>query len=102
MFQVRDLVKVIIPLRDVQLVEKNDNLVGGAVFPSSMVVTTKGKVSIKILLKVLCNLWTVYFIFIYSILFIFISLFFIRPFEKRSYYVILLGVCPSIRQSVRL
>ena len=36
--------RIIIPLRDVQLVEKNDNLVGGAVFPSSMVVTTKGKV----------------------------------------------------------
>ena len=74
MFQVKDLVKVIIPLRDVQLVEKNDNLVGGAVFPSSMVVTTKGKVSIKILLKVLCNLWTVYFIF--SLFFFFSFLYF--------------------------
>ena len=44
LFQVKYLVRVIIPLRDVQLVEKNDNPVGGAVFPSSMVVTTKGKV----------------------------------------------------------
>ena len=28
--------------------------------------------------------------------------FFIRPFEKRSYYVIPLGVRPSVRLSVRL
>ena len=27
---------------------------------------------------------------------------FIRPFEKRSYYVIPLGVCPSVYPSVRL
>ena len=27
---------------------------------------------------------------------------FIRPFEKRSYYVIPLGVRPSVRPSVRL
>ena len=27
--------------------------------------------------------------------------FFIRPFEKRSYYVIPPGVCPSVRPSVR-
>lgn len=42
--QVRDLVTVVIPLREVVLVEKVDNAASGELGTDSLVVTTKGKV----------------------------------------------------------
>ncbi|XP_060561507.1 TBC1 domain family member 9B-like [Ruditapes philippinarum] len=44
--RVRDLVTMIIPLRDVNTVEKVDSPVGGTLYMNAMVVTTKGKVNV--------------------------------------------------------
>ncbi|ESO97799.1 hypothetical protein LOTGIDRAFT_152898 [Lottia gigantea] len=43
--RVRDLVTVIIPLRDIQVVEKVDNSVSGNLISKALLVTTKGKMS---------------------------------------------------------
>lgn len=44
--RVRGLVRMIIPLRDVNTVEKVDHTVGGALYTNAMVVTTKGKMNV--------------------------------------------------------
>ena len=45
------------------------------------------------------NFFLIFMIFFYFLVYLFFS-FFIRPFEKRSYYVIPLGVRPSVRPSI--
>lgn len=57
--QVRDLVTVVIPLREVVLVEKVDNAASGELGTDSLVVTTKGKVHDLLIIPVAlstCNL----------------------------------------------
>lgn len=54
----RDLVIVVIPLREVVLVEKVDNAASGELGTDSLVVTTKGKVhnTCILIMRVYCNI----------------------------------------------
>lgn len=54
--QVRDLVTVVIPLREVVLVEKVDNAASGELGTDSLVVTTKGKVHDLLIIHNLLNI----------------------------------------------
>lgn len=61
--QVRDLVTVVIPLREVVLVEKVDNAASGELGTDSLVVTTKGKVhDLLIIHDLLYHTWFIYYI----------------------------------------
>lgn len=54
----RDLVIVVIPLREVVLVEKVDNAASGELGTDSLVVTTKGKVhnTCILIIRVYCSI----------------------------------------------
>lgn len=54
----RDLVIVVIPLREVVLVEKVDNAASGELGTDSLVVTTKGKVhnTYILIIRVYCSI----------------------------------------------
>lgn len=56
----RDLVIVVIPLREVVLVEKVDNAASGELGTDSLVVTTKGKVhnTCILIIRGYCNIIT--------------------------------------------